>query len=114
MEAYRRVLERFPDDRAAWRNRGRTYYLDGQYDEALNAFARVLQIDPEDRAAHYHRMLCYRALGRNEEADLAAAAAEYYSIDESAQDITRAFRLRNPGANLMAQQIRTHVLTLKR
>lgn len=113
VEAYRRVLERFPDDRAAWRNLGRTYYLNGQYDEALNAFARVLQIDPEDRAAHYHRMLCYRALGRNEEADLAAAAAEYYSIDESAQDITRAFRLRNPGANLMAQQIRTHVLTLE-
>ena len=113
VEAYRRVLERFPGDRAAWRNLGRTYYLNGQYDEALSAFARVLQSDPEDRVAHYHRMLCYRALGRNEEADLAEAAAEYYSIDESARDITRAFLLRNPGANLMAQMIRTHVFTFK-
>jgi tetratricopeptide (TPR) repeat protein len=111
--AYQRVLEQFHDDRATWRNLGRTHYLDQKYEQALEAFARVLKIDPEDRIAHYHRMLCLRALGRNDEAELAAAAYEFYQIDESAQEITRAFRLKNPGANLMAQAIRTHKLVVK-
>lgn len=106
--AYRRVLEDFPEDRAAWRSLGRTLYLDQRYEEALLAFDQVLKIDPEDRVSHYHRMLCYRALGREAEAEAAAAAYGRYSIDESAQAITRAFRLANPGVNLMAQPIHTH------
>jgi tetratricopeptide (TPR) repeat protein len=112
-QAYQRVLEQFPEDRATWRNLGRTYYLDQKYEQALEAFAQVLKIDPEDRIAHYHRMLCLRALGRNEEAEVAAAAYEFYQIDESAQEITQAFRLKNPGANLMTQAIRTHKLVVK-
>lgn len=110
--AYRRVLEQFPDDRATWRNLGRTYYLNQQYDEALDALAELLKIDAEDRVGHYHRMLCLRALGREKEAEAAKAAYEFYQIDESAQEITRAFKLKNPGANLMAQKIRRHQLTI--
>ena len=96
----------------AWRKLGRTYYLDQKYEPALQAFAKVLEIDPEDRISHYHRMLCLRALGREQNAKVAQAAYEYYQVDESAQEITRAYKLRNPGANLMSQQIRTHVLDL--
>ena len=109
-QAYRRVLEDFPGDRAAWRELGRTLYLDRRYDEALEALDEVLAIDPEDRIAHYHRMLTLRALGRESEARLAEAAFEHYRIDESAQEMTRAFRQENPGVNLMAQPIHTHVL----
>ena len=64
------------------------------------------------KMAHYHQMLAHRALGHTAEAAVAEAAYEYYRIDESAQAITREFRLRNPGANLMAQPIRTHELTI--
>jgi tetratricopeptide (TPR) repeat protein len=112
-QAYERVLEQFPDDRATWRNLGRTYYLDQQYEEALQALSEVLRIDPEDRVAHYHRMLCLRALGRDDEAKVVEHAYEFYQIDESAQKITREFRLDNPGANLMAQAIRTHKLEIQ-
>jgi tetratricopeptide (TPR) repeat protein len=108
--AYRRVLEDFPEDRAAWRNLGRTLYLNGRFDEALLALDQVLSIDPEDRISHYHRMLALRALGREAEAEAAAAAHERYRVDESAQAITRAFRLANPGVNLMAQPIHTHTM----
>ncbi len=114
VSAYRRVLEVFPGDRAAWRNLGRSYYLNRQYEDAIGAYDEVLAIDPEDRIAHYHQMLCYRALGRDVEADRAASAYAYYSIDESALEITRNYRLENPGANLMAQKIRTHQITLVR
>ena len=38
---------------------------------------------------------------------------EFYKIDESAQQITRDYRLENPGDNLMSQSIRIHQLTLK-
>jgi len=111
--AYKRVLEQFPGDRATWRNLGRTYYLNQQYDKALEALTELLKIDPEDRVGHYHRMLCLRALGREKEAEVARAAYEYYQIDESAQEITRVFKLKNPGANLMAQKIRTHKLSIE-
>lgn len=106
--AYGRVLEEFPEDRAAWRNLGRTLYLAGRQQEALDALDRVLAIDPEDRVAHYHRMLALRALGREREAAAAEAAYRYYQVDETAQAVTREFRLRNPGANLMSQPVRTH------
>jgi Tfp pilus assembly protein PilF len=112
VQAYKRVLEMFPEDRATWRNIGRSYFLNQDYDQAIQAFARVLQIDPEDRVAHYHIMLCYRALGRNSEAESAKSAYEFFSVDESAQEITRNFKLANPGANTMAQAIRTHRLIL--
>jgi len=111
--AYQRVLEQFPEDRATWRNLGRTFYLDQKYEKSLEAFAQALKIDSEDRMAHYHQMLCYRALGRQQEAEIAAEAYALYQIDESAQEITRAYRAKDPGANLMAQPIRTHKLVMK-
>ena len=110
--AYQRVLEQFPQDRAAWRNLGRTYYLDQQYEKALDAFENLLAIDPEERIAWYHIMLSHKALGNTEAAKIAEQAYGYYQIDESAQEITRAFKQENPGANLMAQKIRTHRLQL--
>ncbi|MCY4574066.1 MAG: tetratricopeptide repeat protein [Gemmatimonadetes bacterium] len=114
VRALRRVLEVFPGDRAAWRALGRTFFLDGRYEDALNALDRVLAIDPEDRVAHYHRMLSLRALGRDDEAARAEAAYLYYGIDEAAQEITRAYRARNPGVNIMAQRIPVHRLEVIR
>jgi tetratricopeptide (TPR) repeat protein len=108
--AFRRVLEVFPEDRAAWRNLGRTLYLHRQYEEALVSLDRVLRIDPEDRVAHYHRMLVLRALGREVEAAAAEAAYERYRIDEAAQAVAGAYRRAHPGVNLMAQPIHTHRL----
>ena len=111
--AYRYVLESFPDDRAAWRQLGRTYYLDQQYQASIDAYTEALAIDPEDREAHYHLMLNYRALGRSEKAAQAEAAFEFYQIDEAAFELARSYRLANPGANLMAQDIRIHTLKLE-
>ena len=112
--AYERVLEVFGEDRATWRAMGRTLFLDQQFERALEALTRVLQIDPEDRVAHYHRMLSLRALGRDDEADRAEAAYLYYAVDESAQEVTRAYRARDAGANIMAQPIPTHRLEIRR
>ena len=109
--AYRRVLHFFPEDRGAWRNLGRVLYLDGRFSEALEALDQTLAIDPEDRVAHYHRMLCLRALGRQEAAAQAEAAYQYYQIDESAQELTRAHRLSHPADNRETQNIHVHPLT---
>ena len=110
--AYRYVLESFPKDRAAWRQLGRTYYLDQQHEASIEAYSEALIIDPEDREAHYHLMLNYRALGNEEKAAEAEAAFEFYKIDEAAFELARTYRLNNPGANLMAQDIRIHSLNL--
>lgn len=112
-EAYRRVLEEWPDDRAAWQNLGRTLYLDGKYADALKALDEALRIDPEDRVAHQHRMFCHRALGDEENAEIARQAFERYSIDESAQELTREFRLKHPAVNKEAQMIHVHDLVIQ-
>ena len=109
--AYRHVLGSFPEDRAAWRNLGRVLYLDGQFEQALIALDEVLAIDPEDRVAHYHRMLALRGLGRESEAARAETAYQYHQIDESAQEVTRRYRLHNEADNLEVQKIHVHGLT---
>jgi len=112
-QAYEYVLASFPEDRAAWRQLGRTYYIDQQFEKSLDAYRQALNIDPEDREAYYHLMLNYRALGMEEEAEKAGLAFEYYRIDESAAEVARRYRLENPGANLMTQDIRIHRLEIE-
>jgi len=109
--AYKRVLQKFPEDRATWRNLGRTYYLDGKYEDAITALDEVLRIDPEDRVAHYHVMLSAKALGRSDLAASAEAAYLRYKLDESQAEVTQAYRLSHPHENLESQPIHVHDLT---
>jgi tetratricopeptide (TPR) repeat protein len=108
--AYNYVLRHFPEDRTAWRNLGRVLYLDSRFAEALEALDQANQIDPEDRIVHYHRMLALRALGREQEAKIAESAYQYFQIDESAQQVTRAYRLQHPHDNREALKIHLHPL----
>ena len=108
--AYRRVLQKFPEDRATWRNLGRTYYLDAKYAQAMEAMQQVLRLDPEDRVAHYHVMLAARALGDSDRAAAAEAAYLRYKVDESAAEVTQAYRLAHPHDNLETQAVHVHDL----
>jgi len=108
--AFERVLIAFPEDRAAWRNLGRSRYLNAEFDAALEALDRVLEIDPEDRVAHYHRMLAFRATGRIDESKVAERAYLKYQIDESAREVTQAFLLENPEVEAAAQNIQVYDL----
>jgi len=108
--AYKYVLKHFPEDRAAKRQLGRTYYLDQRYEESIKAYKSVLKIDPEDREAFYHLYLNFKALGKTEEATEMKNAFEYYKIDESAARAAQKYRMENPEDNLMAQDIRIHHL----
>ncbi len=110
VSAYNYLLQHFPGDRAAWRQLGRTYYLDQQYEKSIEAYQSVLKIDPEDREAFYHLALNYRALGNEKEAQRMEKAFDYYKIDESAKENVQLYRKQNPGDNLMAQSIRIHYL----
>lgn len=110
ISAYNYVLRYFPDDRAARKQLGRTYYLDQQYEESIKTYKSVLKIDPEDRESYYHLYLNYRALGKTEKATEMEKAFEYYKIDESAAQAAKKYRMENPEANLMAQDIRIHHL----
>ncbi len=111
--AYKYVLKYFPDDRATYKQLGRTYYLDQQYDQSINSYSSALKIDPEDRESYYHLSLNYRALGQEEEAGKMEKAFNYYKIDESAIETAQKYRMENPGDNLMAQDIRIHHLNFK-
>lgn len=110
--AYNYVLKYFPEDRAAWRQLGRTYYLDQQYQKSIEAYRSALKINPEDREAYYHLSLNHRALGNDLEAEKMEKAFEYYKIDESAAEAAQIYRQKHPGDNLMTQKIRIHNLEI--
>jgi Flp pilus assembly protein TadD len=107
-KAYGRVLAYFPEDRNGWRELGRTRYLNGDYQRALEAFIEVLRIEPEDRVAHYYRMLCYRALGQRDRAEDAEKAYLKYQIDESAAEVTQRYRLSHEADNRESQKLHVH------
>jgi hypothetical protein len=108
--AFERAREQFAKDRTIHRELGLIRYRRGEFDAALKDFLEVLSIDPEDRVAHYHRMLIYRAKGDEVAADEAEKAFTKYSIDESAQEWTNAFRRARPDVNLESQPLHTHEL----
>jgi tetratricopeptide (TPR) repeat protein len=108
--AFERAREMFPKDRTVHRELGLIRYRRGEFDAALKDFLEVLAIDPEDRIAHYHRMLIYRAKGDDKAAAEAEKAFAKYSIDESAQEWTNAFRRARPDVNLESQPLHTHEL----
>lgn len=105
VQAFRRVVAHFPEDREAWKRMGRSYYLSGQFDEALDAYLTALAIDPEDIISHYHRMLIYRAQGKTEAADEAQRAFDKYKDNEQQQRFTQEYRLANPIDNKASQSI---------
>jgi tetratricopeptide (TPR) repeat protein len=109
-QAFQRVLQEFPGDRDTMRLLGRTYYLDQKFEPSLAMYLKVLAIDPEDREAHWHRVLNYQALGKTAEAAEARKAFEKYEIDESALDVTNAFRIKDKDANLETIAIHSHEL----
>ncbi len=109
-QAFQRVLQDFPGDRDTMRLLGRTYYLDQKFEQSLAMYLKVLAIDPEDREAHWHRVLNYQALGKTAEAAEARKAFEKYEIDESAQDVTNAFRIKDKDANLETNAVHSHQL----
>ena len=110
--AYNYVLKYFPQDRATWRQLGRTYYLNQQYKKSIEAYKSALKIDPEDREAYYHLSLNYKALENEAESEKMRKAFEYYQIDESASETAQRYRKENPGDNMMAQNIRIHHLEI--
>ncbi len=114
IEAYRRALEVFPNDRTIHLALSRLHYNLGDYDEALRAAARVLAIDPEDRQAHYQRYLIYAARGDDAAAALAKVAYTKYQPDESAQKWTENYRRANPSVNREDQPVHLHHLERQR
>ena len=51
---------------------GRSYFMLGQYDEAVVALKKALQRDPDFLMAHLFLAACYSSMGRDAEADSAA------------------------------------------
>lgn len=103
-----RVYEAYPADRVLLLVIGRTHYLAGRYEDALDWIERTLAIDPEDIGALYNRMLTLGALGRTDELEEAQALYEFYKDDEEALAVTAPYKQLHPMDNRMAQPIHAH------
>jgi tetratricopeptide (TPR) repeat protein len=71
-DAYRRFLDRAPDDVAAWTGLGSVLFDQGRFDEAGTSFARALRLQDDTAEAWYGR-----ALVRERRGDTSGARRDY-------------------------------------
>lgn len=107
---WKKVAETYPHDRVLLLDIGRTEYLAGRYETALEWIERTLAIDPEDLGGLYNKMLALGALGREAESAEVRKLYEYHKDDEDAMAVTATFKQNHPAANNEAQPIHVHVL----
>ena len=62
------VVQRNPNDAAAYNTRGAAYARAGQFGDAIGDFSKAIQIDPNSGSAYNNRALAYRQTGRNDAA----------------------------------------------
>jgi len=66
-----RKLSEIPQDQETLLELGKTYFLNSQFDEAVNCYRAVLDQDPRNISAHYNLAVALLALERAEEAKAA-------------------------------------------
>ncbi|RZK81485.1 MAG: tetratricopeptide repeat protein, partial [Methylobacterium sp.] len=54
------VVQRNPNDAAAYNTRGAAYARAGQFNDAIGDFTKAVQIDPNSGSAYNNRALAYR------------------------------------------------------
>ncbi len=108
LEHFRRTSAQYPRDRVVLNEMGRVLFLQEKHEEAVKTLRQVLKIDPEDLQAHYNLMLAYGALGRSDEAERERRLYLRFKANESAQEITGAFRQAHRFENNERQRIHEH------
>ena len=66
-----RKLSEIPQDQETLLELGKTYFLNSQFEEAVNCYRAVLDQDPRNISAHYNLAVALLALERAEEAKAA-------------------------------------------
>ena len=59
------VIQRNPNDAAAYNTRGAAYARAGQFNDAIADFTKAIQIDPNSGSAYNNRALAERQVGRD-------------------------------------------------
>jgi tetratricopeptide (TPR) repeat protein len=109
LDHYRRAQQSYPRDRVVLNAIGRVLFLQEKHAEAVAELKKVMQIDPEDLQAHYTLMLAYGALGQKQEAEAERRLYLRFKANESAQEITGAYRRDHPYDNNERQRIHEHL-----
>ncbi len=99
----------YPRDRVVLNQMARIYFLQRNYQQAVETLHRVLAIDSEDLQCHYNLMLCLRALGRSDEADREETLFRRFKADESSTVLANRQITMSPEMNNSRQAIHDHV-----
>ena len=74
-----RLIEKNPNDAAAYKHRGIALVVEGAYDRAIVDLTKVITFDSRDATAYFQRALCYDSLN-----DGARAFADFTQVIELA------------------------------
>jgi tetratricopeptide (TPR) repeat protein len=108
LKSLERTVAAYPRDRVALNQMARIFFLQRQYQKALDMVERVCGVDPEDLQAHYTAMLAHRGLGQIDAAEREQKLFLRFKAQESAQAITGERRRVNPEENNERQPIHEH------
>ena len=90
---YNKVIKKNPKDFAANLCRGKAYYREGQYDQAISDFTKAIEIEPRSAAACFYRGNAYAKRGL---------------YDMAISDYTKAIELYPTGVGAYSNRGRTY------
>lgn len=90
---YNKVIKKNPKDFAANLCRGKAYYREGQYDQAISDFTKAIAIEPRSAAAYFYRGNAYAKRGL---------------YDMAISDYTKAIELYPTGVGAYSNRGRTY------
>jgi len=109
LEHLQAAAEQYPKDRVVRNQMARIYFLQRNYQAAVEQLNHVFAIDPEDLMGHYTAMLAYRGLGDMEQSKRHQTLYERFKAYEPSQELTRDYREEHPHDNNERQAVHEHV-----
>lgn len=81
VNAFKKLIEAYPDDTEGYIGLGHAYERLGNYDEAIAAVQKAIALDPRDPLAYTSLSICYQRKGLIPEAEDAMAKSQQLQMD---------------------------------
>ena len=83
VNAFKQLIESYPDYIEGYLGLGHAYERLGQYDEAIEAVQKAIEINPNDPLVYTSLSMCYQRKGMIQEAEDAMAKSQQVQVETS-------------------------------
>lgn len=83
VNAFKKLIETYPDDTEGYIGLGHAHERLGNYDEAIEAVQKAIELNPKDPLAYTSLSICYQRKGLIPEAEDAMAQSQRLQLEAS-------------------------------